>query len=94
MPFDGLGWLAPFLALLLAGLFAGFSAGLFGVGGGFVVVPSMLFVLPLFGGSRSDYAHIAVGTSAATIIVAALRSTIAHAQRGAVEFDILKDWGP
>ena len=43
------GWLIPFFALLAAGLFAGFTAGMFGVGGGFVVVPAMLVILPLLG---------------------------------------------
>ena len=38
-------WLLPVLAMLLAGLFAGFAAGLFGIGGGFVVVPALLIVL-------------------------------------------------
>ena len=40
-------------ALLAAGLFAGFCAGMFGIGGGFVVVPAMLLVLPLLGGAKA-----------------------------------------
>jgi uncharacterized membrane protein YfcA len=87
-------WLVPLAALLAAGLFAGFTAGIFGVGGGFVVVPVMLLILPLLGGVKSEFAHVAIGTSAATIIVSSLRSVAAHARRGAVEFDILKTWGP
>ena len=94
MHLEGLGWLVPLAALLCAGLFAGFAAGIFGIGGGFVVVPAMLLVLPLLGGQRADYAHIAVGTSAATIIAASLRSVTAHAKRGAVDFAILKSWAP
>jgi len=94
MHFESLGWLLPLVALLAAGLFAGFCAGMFGIGGGFVVVPAMLLVLPLLGGAKSEYAHVAVGTSAATIIFASLRSVTAHAKRGAVDFEILKTWGP
>jgi uncharacterized membrane protein YfcA len=94
MHFEGFGWLLPMAALLAAGLFAGFCAGMFGIGGGFVVVPAMLLVLPLLGGAKSEYAHVAVGTSAATIIVASLRSVTAHARRGAVDFEILKSWAP
>ncbi len=94
MHFDSLGWLLPLAALLAAGLFAGFCAGMFGIGGGFVVVPAMLLVLPLLGGARTEYAHVAVGTSAATIIAASLRSVTAHAKRGAVDFEILKIWAP
>jgi uncharacterized membrane protein YfcA len=94
MPLETVGWLLPLAALLCAGLFAGFAAGMFGIGGGFVVVPAMLLVLPLLGGAKSEYAHLAVGTSAATIIVASLRSVSAHAKRGAVDFGILKSWAP
>ena len=91
---ESIGWLLPLAALLAAGLFAGFCAGMFGIGGGFVVVPAMLLVLPLLGGAKAEYAHVAVGTSAATIIVASLRSVTAHAKRSAVDFDILKTWAP
>jgi uncharacterized membrane protein YfcA len=94
MHFESLGWLLPLAALLAAGLFAGFCAGMFGIGGGFVVVPAMLLVLPLLGGAKAEYAHVAVGTSAATIIVASLRSVTAHAKRGAVDFEVLKSWAP
>lgn len=87
-------WLFPLLALLVAGLLAGFAAGIFGIGGGFIVVPALLLVLPLLGGDRAQYAHVAIGTSAATIIVTSLRSLLAHAKRGAVEFEILRSWAP
>jgi len=88
------GFVVPLVALLAAGLFAGFTAGMFGVGGGFVVVPAMLVILPLLGGMKSEYTHVAIGTSAATIIVSSIRAVTAQAKRGAVEWDILKAWGP
>ncbi len=80
--------------MLAAGLFAGFTAGIFGVGGGFVVVPALFIVLPLLGGLKAEYAHIAIGTSAATIIFTSIRSLTSHAKRGAVEFEVLKTWAP
>ena len=87
-------WVLPLFALLAAGLFAGFTAGMFGVGGGFVVVPAMLLILPLLGGMKGEYAHVAIGTSAATIIVSSIRAVRAQMKRGAVEWDILKAWAP
>ncbi|WP_022684145.1 sulfite exporter TauE/SafE family protein [Sphingobium bisphenolivorans] len=87
-------WLAPLAAMLCAGLVAGFAAGIFGIGGGFVVVPALLVVLPLLGGTHEAIAHVAIGTSAATIIVTSIRSLLAHAKRGAVEFEVLKAWAP
>ncbi|MGH6616951.1 sulfite exporter TauE/SafE family protein [Sphingomonas sp.] len=87
-------WLIPLAALLAAGLMAGFAAGIFGIGGGFVVVPALFVVLPLLGGVHSQYAHVAIGTSAATIIVTSIRSLRSHHKRGAVDFEILKSWAP
>ncbi len=86
--------LVPLVALLGAGLLAGFAAGIFGIGGGFIVVPALFLVLPLLGGDKAQYAHVAIGTSAATIIVTSIRSLRSHAKRGAVEWDILKTWAP
>ncbi|QUT08339.1 sulfite exporter TauE/SafE family protein [Sphingobium phenoxybenzoativorans] len=86
--------LIPLAAMLGAGLFAGFAAGIFGIGGGFVVVPALFVVLPLLGGTPEAIAHVAIGTSAATIIVTSIRSLLAHAKRGAVEFEILRAWAP
>lgn len=91
---DVLTWLIPLVAMLAAGLLAGFAAGIFGIGGGFVVVPALLVVLPLLGGTKDAIAHVAIGTSAATIIVTSIRSLMAHAKRGAVEFEVLKTWAP
>lgn len=89
-----LNWGIPFVALIAAGLVAGFAAGIFGIGGGFIVVPALLIVLPLFGGDKAQLAHVAIGTSAATIIITSIRSLQSHARRGAVEFPILWSWAP
>ncbi|HAF43024.1 MAG TPA: sulfite exporter TauE/SafE family protein [Sphingobium sp.] len=91
---DIMTWLVPLVAMLGAGLLAGFAAGIFGIGGGFVVVPALLVVLPLLGGTKDAIAHVAIGTSAATIIVTSIRSLMSHAKRGAVEFEVLKAWAP
>lgn len=79
-------------ALLAAGAAAGFAGGLFGIGGGFVVVPALIFLLPLVGVVPEEIAHVAVGTSLASIIFTSLRSTQSHAKRGAVDFQLLRDW--
>ncbi len=83
-------------SMLLAGLFARFVAGMFGIGGGFVVVPALaavLTVLPHTGGNE-HIMHVAIGTSLATIFFTSLRSVQAHAKRGAVDWNILKGWLP
>lgn len=87
-------WILPILAMVIAGIAGGFAAGLFGIGGGFVVVPALFVILPLLGCAPDQVAHVAIGTSLATIIVTSLRSMQAHARRDAVDFAILKSWAP
>jgi len=84
----------PLIALLIAGAGAGFGGGLFGIGGGFVVVPALVLLLPLVGAPQDQVTHIAVGTSLATIIFTSIRSVRSHALRGAVDMAVLKTWAP
>ena len=80
--------------MLAAGLVAGFVAGLFGIGGGFVIVPALLLVFHVFDVDDNVLTHLAIGTSLATIIFTSLRSVHAHHKKGAVDFQIIKDWLP
>lgn len=80
--------------LMAAGLAAGFVAGLFGIGGGFVVVPALLLVFGFFGVDADVLTHVAIGTSLATIVVTSSRSVHAHNKRGAVDSQIIRDWVP
>jgi len=82
------------IALLAAGAGAGFAGGLFGIGGGFVVVPALLLILPLFGTAPEQLVHVAVGTSLCTIVFTSLRAVTSHARRGAVDTAILRSWAP
>lgn len=86
--------LLPYLALLAAGLGAGFAGGLFGIGGGFVVVPALTLILPLLGTAGDQVMHVAIGTSLATIIFTSLRSVHSHAKRDAVDFPFIRGWAP
>ena len=85
----------PLLAVLLvAGGFAGLAAGLFGVGGGIVIVPALFSILTSFGYPREIVMHVAAGTSLAVIIPTGLSSALAHWRRGAVDLPALKMLGP
>jgi uncharacterized membrane protein YfcA len=57
---------------------AGLTAGLFGVGGGLVIVPSLVFCFTLMGFSADTLTQMAVGTSLATIVVTSISSVRAH----------------
>ena len=80
------------VALAGAGLFAGLIGGLFGVGGGIVIVPVLDAALNLAGVSPDASLHVAVATSMATIIPTSISSSRSHAQRGSVDQDIVKGW--
>ncbi|WOI53330.1 sulfite exporter TauE/SafE family protein [Parvularcula sp. LCG005] len=82
------------VAMLAAGAVAGIAAGLFGIGGGFIVVPALIAVFGLLDFDPSLTVHMAIGTSLATIILTSLRSVHAHAKRGAVDFTVLRSWAP
>ena len=84
----------PFLAALAAaGLFAGLVAGLFGIGGGAVIVPVLFFLFRTLGYEETAM-HAAVATSLATIIATSIRSVIAHNAKGAVDWIIIRTWAP
>lgn len=82
------------LVLGLVGCLSGFLAGLLGVGGGIIVVPVLYHVLAFFEVDPALRAHIAVGTSLATIIPTSFQSIRAHNARGAVDRQLLRLWAP
>ena len=82
------------LALLLVavGALAGFLAGVFGIGGGAVLVPVFYECFRLAGVPLEARMPLCVGTSLAVIIPTSISSFRAHYLRGAVDLDILKMW--
>lgn len=80
-------------ALVAAGVIAGFAGGLFGIGGGVVIVPVLFHALGALGYGE-ERMHLAVATSLATIIVTSVQSVRAHASKGAVDFAVLRAWTP
>lgn len=78
------------LIYLLAGAFVGVIAGLFGVGGGLIIVPILSIVFAQLGFFEGHVIHLAIGSSLATIIFTSLSSIRAHHQHQAVRWDIVK----
>lgn len=81
------------VALAAAGIFAGLTAGLFGIGGGAVIVPVLYFLFESIGYPETAM-HVAVSTSLATIILTSARSVMSHHKLGAVEWKIIRTWAP
>ena len=59
---------------LLVGAVVGFLAGLFGIGGGLVIVPTLVYLLPIMGVPEPLLMSTALGTSFATIVISATSS--------------------
>lgn len=74
-----------------AGIIAGLCAGLFGVGGGMVIVPALIWILAAYGMPTDIVPHVAVGTALATIILTSISSMTAHHKRGGVRWEIFKN---
>lgn len=83
-----------FLLYMLAGSVAGVLAGLFGIGGGMVIVSALVWVFSYQGIAPEVVPHLAVGTSLATIIVTSISSLSAHHKRGAVQWSIWRHMAP
>ena len=77
-----------FLLYLLLGAGAGVLAGLFGVGGGIIIVPVLVYSFTLQGFDPSILTHLAVGTSLATIIFTSINAVREHHRLGAVRWAI------
>jgi len=80
------------LMLVAVGALAGFFAGLFGIGGGAILVPVFYECFRLAGVPLDVRMPLCVGTSLAIIIPTSIRSFQAHHARGAVDLEILKAW--
>lgn len=79
--------------LALGGM-AGVLAGMFGIGGGAVMVPILTMLFAAYSFPPEHVVHLALGTSMATIVFTALASLRAHQSRGAVLWQVLRDIVP
>lgn len=78
------------LGCLAGGLLSGVLAGMLGIGGGFVVVPAMIWLLPASTAPAALLPQMAVATSLAAMIPTTLAALLAQRRRGGVERDWLR----
>ncbi len=83
-------WLA--VAILIAGAVTGILAGLFGIGGGAVIVPVLYEVFRVLGVPEEVRMQLCVGTSIAIIVPTAVRSFLAHRAKGLVIPRVIRLW--
>lgn len=83
-----------FVICLGLGALVGFMAGLLGIGGGLIIVPALIYILPSVGVSSVQLPHIAIATSLAAIILTSLSSARAHHSRGNIPWPLFKPMLP
>jgi uncharacterized protein len=89
-PIGELAWLA--LLIAGAGIVVGILAGLFGIGGGAVIVPVLYEVFRALGVPEDVRMQLCIGTSLAIIVPTTVRSYIGHKRKGAVIPQVVRIW--
>ncbi|MGS2724335.1 sulfite exporter TauE/SafE family protein [Porticoccus sp. GXU_MW_L64] len=79
---------------LLLGVFAGFLGGLFGLGGGVVIVPLLIISFSAQGFDPQILTHLAIGTSLATIVITSISATWIHHRNNAVLWNVFVQLAP
>ena len=82
------------LAYLSLGAIVGFFAGLFGIGGGLLLVPVLLLLFDKQHFPAEHNLHLALGTTMATILFTSLASMRKHHQHGAVNWQVVRTITP
>jgi uncharacterized membrane protein YfcA len=81
-------------AIVIGGVITGLLAGLFGVGGGAVIVPVLYEIFRVLGVAEEVRMQLCVGTSLAIIVPTSLRSFLAHRAKGNLPVEIIRRWAP
>ncbi len=76
------------LVYLLVGALAGLTAGLFGVGGGLIIVPALVFAFSFLDIAPTVLTQLAIGTSLGTIVFTSISSVRAHHSYGNVDWSL------
>jgi uncharacterized membrane protein YfcA len=93
VPLGELAWLAA--AIILSGVVTGILAGLFGIGGGAVIVPVLYEVFRILGVPEEVRMQLCIGTSLAIIAPTTIRSYLAHRARDQGIREVVRQWaGP
>src|SRR5215213_3819292 len=79
-------------AVMVAGVATGILAGLFGIGGGAIIVPVLYEIFRILGVPEEVRMQLCVGTSMAIIIPTTIRSYLTHRAKGAVLVDVMRIW--
>ncbi len=82
--------LTLFLTCLVLGALVGFLAGLLGIGGGLIIVPALVYILPFFDVTHEAIMPMALATSLATIVITSASAALAHKKNGNISAKLVK----
>ena len=80
--------------IIVGGFVTGILAGLFGIGGGALIVPVLYEVFRALGVPDEVRFQLCVGTSIAIIVPTNVLSFLTHRDKGAVMMDVVRAWAP
>ncbi|MDG1751418.1 MAG: sulfite exporter TauE/SafE family protein [Thalassotalea sp.] len=83
-------FISVLLVCAVLGCLAGFLAGLLGIGGGLVIVPALVYLLPTLGFSPDVVMPVAIATSLASIVFTSASGTFAHHKNNNIPWDVAK----
>jgi uncharacterized membrane protein YfcA len=90
VPLSEIAWLAS--AVVVGGVITGLLAGLFGIGGGAVIVPVLYEVFGVLSVPDEVRMQLCVGTSLAIILPTTVRSYLTHREKGLVVPRVIRLW--
>jgi uncharacterized protein len=83
-----------FAVFALSGIAAGFFAGLFGIGGGLIMVPVLVYAFKMAGMATEHVVTMALGTSMAAIVFSSAQSAYGHYRKGSAAIDKIRRAAP
>ena len=78
----------------MLGTFSGVLAGLFGIGGGIIIIPTFFFIFSYLGFEEGILAHMVLGSSLGVIIFSSISSTFSHNIKDAVDWKLIRVVAP
>ncbi len=82
--------LSVFFICIALGSLVGFLAGLLGIGGGLIIVPALVYILPQLGISHEIVMSMALATSLGAIVITSLSAAIAHHRNSNIPWSLAK----
>jgi uncharacterized membrane protein YfcA len=82
--------LTVLISCIVLGSIVGFLAGLLGIGGGLIIVPTLVYLLPMVGVSDDVIMPMALGTSLGAIVITSTSAALAHHRKKNIQWPLAR----